>query len=79
MSLNAARASPKSSGHGASYSTSLPSGCRKPIRRAVPADVEVKVRHAREGVTSGSPAVRGVWHVEEGPHGELVYEKRETL
>ena len=39
-------------------------------------DREVKVRRAVEGVTSGDPAERGVWHVEEGPHGELVYENR---
>ncbi|HET9426108.1 MAG TPA: HIT family protein, partial [Gemmatimonadaceae bacterium] len=52
---------------------------RKPVRRTAPPEREVKVMHAREGVTSGSPAVRGMWHVEEGPHGELVYEKRGTL
>ncbi|MEO5567205.1 MAG: HIT family protein [Gemmatimonadaceae bacterium] len=51
----------------------------KPVRRAAPSEREVKVRHAKEGVTSGSPATRGMWHVEEGPHGELIYEKRETL
>jgi histidine triad (HIT) family protein len=51
---------------------------RKPIRRSAPPEREVKVRHAREGVSSGSPSVRGMWHVEEGPHGELVYDKREA-
>jgi histidine triad (HIT) family protein len=37
---------------------------------------EVVVKKAREGVTSGDPAKRGVWHVDEGPHGELVYDNR---
>lgn len=40
---------------------------------------EVVAKVAREGGTSGDPAVRGVWHVEEGAHGELVYDPRETL
>ncbi len=38
---------------------------------------EVVVKVAHEGVTSGSPAVRGAWHVEEGAHGELVYDPRQ--
>lgn len=49
----------------------------KPVRRAAPPEHEVTVRYAQEGVTSGSPAVRGAWQVEEGPHGELVYERGE--
>jgi hypothetical protein len=51
---------------------------KAPKRMPVP-DREVTVRRAVEGVTTGKPADRGVWHVEEGPHGELVYEKRETI
>lgn len=51
---------------------------RKPVRKAS-ADREVKVRFAREGVSSGSPSKRSAWHVEEGAHGELVYDKRESL
>jgi histidine triad (HIT) family protein len=47
--------------------------------RAAAPEREVKVQRAIEGVSTGSPAERGVWHVEEGPHGELVYEKRESL
>jgi histidine triad (HIT) family protein len=47
--------------------------------RAAAPEREVSVRRAIEGVTTGSPAERGVWHVEEGPHGELVYEKRDSL
>jgi hypothetical protein len=39
---------------------------------------EVVVKVAREGVASGDPSVRGAWHVEEGAHGELVYDPRET-
>jgi histidine triad (HIT) family protein len=51
----------------------------KPPRRAKMPDREVKVRRAVEGVSSGSPAERGSWHVEEGPHGELVYERRDVV
>jgi histidine triad (HIT) family protein len=51
----------------------------KPPRRAKVPDREVKVKRAVEGVSSGSPAKRGAWHVEEGPHGELVYEKRDVV
>lgn len=40
---------------------------------------EVFVKVAREGITSGDPAVRGAWHVEEGAHGELLYDPRETI
>ena len=47
----------------------------KPIRRVAPPEREVKVMRAQEGVSSGSPSERGVWRVEEGPHGELVYDK----
>lgn len=49
-----------------------------PIRRAAVPDREVRVMRAKEGVTTGNPAERGMWRVEEGPHGELVYEKRES-
>ena len=52
---------------------------RKPIRRAEVPDREVKVARAIEGVTTGDPAERGMWRVEEGPHGELVYEKTQSL
>ena len=49
-------------------------------RKAAPApEREVQVRRAVEGVSTGSPAERGMWRVEEGAHGELVYEKRESL
>ena len=46
------------------------------LRRAAIIEREVVVKVAREGVSSGDPARRGVWHVEEGAHGELVYENR---
>jgi histidine triad (HIT) family protein len=52
---------------------------KKPPRRAAVPDREVKVMRAHEGVTSGKPDTRGVWRVEEGPHGELVYDKRGEL
>ena len=52
---------------------------RKPIRRAAAPEREVKVRRAIEGVSTGSPAERGMWRVEEGPHGELLVEKRQSL
>jgi histidine triad (HIT) family protein len=48
---------------------------KKPMRRAAPPEREVKVLRAQEGVSSGSPSERGIWRVEEGPHGELVYDK----
>jgi histidine triad (HIT) family protein len=48
---------------------------KKPMRRVAPPEREVKVMRAREGVSSGSPSERGVWRVEEGPHGELVYDR----
>jgi hypothetical protein len=51
----------------------------RPIRRAAVPDREVKVGRAVEGVTTGSPAERGMWHVEEGPHGELLFDKRTSL
>jgi len=47
--------------------------------KRAPIEREVVVKVAREGVTSGDPSVRGVWHVEEGAHGELVYDPRERL
>jgi len=48
-------------------------------KRGAAPEREVKVQRAVEGVTSGRPDVRGAWHVEEGPHGELVYERRESF
>jgi len=51
---------------------------QKPVRRAAVPEREVTVRRAIEGVTTGRPDVRGVWRVEEGPHGELMFERRET-
>jgi hypothetical protein len=49
------------------------------LRRAAIIEREVVVKVAREGMSSGDPARRGVWHVEEGAHGELVYENRDGL
>lgn len=49
----------------------------KPVQKAI-AEREVRVRFAREGVSSGNPSKRGAWHVEEGAHGELVYDNRES-
>jgi histidine triad (HIT) family protein len=49
------------------------------LRRAAIIEREVVVRVAREGVSSGDPSRRGVWRVEEGAHGELVYENRDGL
>jgi histidine triad (HIT) family protein len=51
----------------------------KPIRRAEMPEREVKVGRAIEGVTTGSPADRGMWQVQEGPHGELLFDKRTSL
>jgi histidine triad (HIT) family protein len=51
----------------------------KPTRRASAPEKEVKVGRAVEGVTTGSPADRGMWRVEEGPHGELLFEKRQAI
>jgi Diadenosine tetraphosphate (Ap4A) hydrolase and other HIT family hydrolases len=42
-------------------------------------ELEIVVKVAREGVSSGDPSHRGVWHVEEGAHGELVYDPLEPL
>jgi histidine triad (HIT) family protein len=56
-----------------------PSGSSpKPTRRSAAPEREVKVQRAIEGVTTGRPDERGAWRVEEGPHGELVYERRES-
>jgi hypothetical protein len=46
-------------------------------RRAGIIEREVVVKVAREGVSSGDPARRGVWRVAEGAHGELVYDNRD--
>jgi histidine triad (HIT) family protein len=46
-------------------------------RRAAIIEREVVVTVAREGVSSGDPARRGVWRVAEGAHGELVYDNRD--
>jgi histidine triad (HIT) family protein len=68
------------SGGVAAKSAELPkSKAEKPVRRAAAPEREVQVRRAVEGVSTGSPSERGMWRVEEGPHGELVYEKRESL
>jgi histidine triad (HIT) family protein len=58
---------PKSRGPGASSSRSA-----QPER-------EVSVRRAVEGVSTGRPDQRGVWRLEEGPHGELLFEKRQNI
>ena len=50
-----------------------------PVKRAATPEREVTVRRAVEGVTTGKPDVRAMWRVEEGPHGELVYERREAM
>jgi histidine triad (HIT) family protein len=55
------------------------SEAQRPVKRAATPEREVQVRRAQEGVTTGRPDVRAVWRVEEGPHGELVYERRETI
>lgn len=47
-------------------------------KRAPAFEREVVVRVAREGGSSGDPSVRGVWHVAEGAHGELLYDPRES-
>jgi histidine triad (HIT) family protein len=49
------------------------------LRRAAIIEREVVVKVAREGVSSGDPARRGVWHVAEGAHGELVYDNRDDF
>ena len=49
-----------------------------PVKRAATSEREVTVRRAIEGVTTGKPDVRGMWRVEEGPHGELVYERQDA-
>lgn len=51
---------------------------RSAARRPEP-EREVTVRRAIEGVTTGSPDQRGVWRLEEGPHGELLFEKRQNI
>jgi histidine triad (HIT) family protein len=50
----------------------------KPASRSAAPEREVKVQRAIEGVTTGRPDERGAWRVEEGAHGELVYERRES-
>lgn len=58
----------------------LPKQKDKPAsRKAAPPDREVAVHVAREGTTSGDPSERASWRVEEGAHGELVYDNRERL
>jgi histidine triad (HIT) family protein len=52
---------------------------RQPAARGPQPDREVTVRRAVEGVTTGSPDQRGVWRIEEGPHGELLFEKRQNI
>lgn len=50
-----------------------------PVKRAAVPEREVTVRRAIEGVTTGKPDVRAMWRVQEGPHGELVYERKEAV
>ena len=50
-----------------------PSPAVRPIER------EVVVKVAREGVSSGDPSRLGVWRVEEGAHGELIYDPQDRL
>ena len=50
-----------------------------PARRPSAMEREVVVAVAHERVTSGDPSRRGAWHLEEGPHGELVYENRDRI
>jgi histidine triad (HIT) family protein len=57
----------------------LKSAAAKPIRRAAPPEREVKVLRAVEVVTAERSETRGQWRIEEGPHGELVYDKREAV
>jgi histidine triad (HIT) family protein len=52
---------------------------RQPAARGRQPDREVTVRRAVEGVSTGSPDQRGVWRIEEGPHGELLFEKRQNI
>jgi histidine triad (HIT) family protein len=47
--------------------------------RPAPIEREVVVKVAREGVSSGDPARLGVWKVEEGAHGELIYDPQDRI
>lgn len=47
--------------------------------KTAPLEREVVVLHARDGVTSGDPNHRGAWRLEEGAHGELIYDVRDRL
>ena len=51
---------------------------RQRSRSAAP-DREVKVRRAVESSSTGDPAERAMWRVEEGPHGELLVGKRQAV
>ena len=53
----------------------LPSASIRPSR----VEREVVVKVAREGVSSGDPGQRGAWKVEEGAHGELIYDPQDRL
>lgn len=83
VQLIAAMRDPMKAGSSSAGSRSVPVtveepqtvAARKATRRAAPPEREVKVRRATEGVSSGDPSERGMWQVQEGPHGELVYDK----
>jgi histidine triad (HIT) family protein len=47
--------------------------------RPSPVEREVVVKVAREGVSSGDPGKLGAWKVEEGAHGELIYDPQDRL
>jgi histidine triad (HIT) family protein len=51
----------------------------KPMRRAAAPEREVKVRRAVELAASPRAETRAQLRLEEGPHGELVYERREAV
>ena len=86
VQLIAAMRDPMKPGTPSAGSGVQPTGKQQPAERAPKAakrnaapEREVKVQRAVEGVTPGRPDVRGAWHVEEGPHGELVDERRESF
>jgi diadenosine tetraphosphate (Ap4A) HIT family hydrolase len=56
----------------------LPKTERKPAHKAAPLEREISVQRAREGVSASSAGRRLAWTVEEGAHGELIYENRES-
>jgi histidine triad (HIT) family protein len=69
-------------GKGKSLTKTLPevAGPKGPKRtRSASPDREVQVRRAVESADTGSPSERGMWRVQEGPHGELLVGKRQTM